>query len=438
MTRKRIACGIRSRRGSAYVLVLTLSVVVTVVAATAIQASRMGVRAGVAQREAAEAASVAQSGLDHILQLIATTPTWRATYGAIDASPKVLRDGTQYKWQLTDETDGDLLDDPDDPVRVSCTATVGGASRTVSVELAKYQGKPLDVLGMGFYTTQGVTSLTDKRAFISPDTPLGAAGLFNNRVDIIGDIECGAYAGDGTVSGTVSMLSTPKAMPPASVFDFYQVMATPIPWATHAGTFEPLLLSAAVNPYGPLNADGVYYVSVPAFEDLKLKDTRIAGTLVIDLGVGASVQFKDLVWEPHRNDLPMAVIRSGGLGCEVAFQGAGGGSLSESSLGVNLNPGHTPFNGQSDSTLDDSYTCQFVGLMHVIGSVGTVELRGGVNIRGCVLSDCPIELTQGLSDLDWRISQNPSLLLQPPQGYTTGSGGDFMVTEGSLRWDVQP
>ena len=57
-----------TRRGSAYVLVLALSIIVTVLAATAIESSRIGIRASTAQRDASDAALIAQGGLDHLLQ----------------------------------------------------------------------------------------------------------------------------------------------------------------------------------------------------------------------------------------------------------------------------------------------------------------------------------------------------------------------------------
>ena len=150
-----------TRRGSAYVLVLALSIIVTVLAATAIESSRVGIRASTAQRDASDAALIAQGGLDHLLQLIATTPEWRTVYGSSpDVTGKLLQGGGfrggSYTWELEDETDGDLFDDPTDPVRVRCTAVVGETSRTLSVELSESGSSPFDVLQMGFYTSKYV------------------------------------------------------------------------------------------------------------------------------------------------------------------------------------------------------------------------------------------------------------------------------------------
>ncbi|MFG0241948.1 MAG: hypothetical protein ACF8R9_04090 [Phycisphaerales bacterium JB054] len=431
-----------TRRGSAYVLVLALSIIVTVIGATAIQSSRVGIRSAMTQRDAADAALVAQGGLDHLLQLIATTPEWRTVYGsAPDLSAKLLSGGGfrggSYTWELEDETDGDLFDDPADPVRVRCTAVVGQASRSLSVELAQSGSSPLDVLRMGFYTSKNVLSLTSTPSLVSPDAPLGAMGTFHNSVEIIGDVEAGLITGTGTISGNRDILATPKDMPPSSVFDLYKARATTISWTSHYGTFEPGLLSPGANPYGAANAEGIYFLSVPAWDQLKLDKSRIVGTLLIDVGMGAKIKFDDLIMEPAQPNMPTILIRTTSLSDEVSFR-TGSSSLSESSIGVNLNPGHTPYRGSSDSQLNDSYATQINGLIHVLGSLGTVELQDGLTLNGCLLSESGIELVDGGAGRDWRITPSPSLTITPPEGYSTARGGGFAATEGSLRWDVAP
>lgn len=432
-----------TRRGSAYVLVLALSIIVTVLAATAIESSRIGIRASTAQRDASDAALIAQGGLDHLLQLIATTPEWRTVYGSSpDLTSKLLQGGGfrggSYTWELEDETDGDLFDDPSDPVRVRCTAVVGETSRTLSVELAESGSSPFDVLQMGFYTSKYVLIGASSASLVSPDAPLGAMGTFHNSVAIIGDVEAGLITGTGTISGTRDSLAAPKEMPSSSVFDLYKARSTTIPWTSHYGTFEPGLLSAGTNPYGTANAEGIYFLSVPAWQQLKLDNSRIVGTLVIDAGIGAKIKFNDVVIEPGRSNMPTILVKTSGVDSEVSIR-TGSNSLSESSLGVNLNPAHTPYRGSSDSQLNDSYATQITGLIHVIGALGTVELRDGLSLNGCLLAECGIELTDPLgTGRDWRITPSPSLTITPPEGYSTARGGGFAATEGSLRWDVAP
>ncbi len=124
----------RSRTGGVYPLVL-------IVAGAAASASLAGLamRRAVADRQAmsadlAQARIVARSALESAVAVIAETSSWRSKWGVDESWAGTIGPHT-YTVSVTDETDGDLSDAPDDPFVVTATGTVGDARATARAEV---------------------------------------------------------------------------------------------------------------------------------------------------------------------------------------------------------------------------------------------------------------------------------------------------------------
>ena len=94
-----------------------------------------------------------------------------------------------------------------------------------------------------------------------------------------------------------------------------------------------------------------------------------------------------------------------------------GTPLSEPLLAVNFNPPAAPYQGIGDTDLLDQYPSEIQGLVHV---TGTLELNQDALVRGAVICESTaladaVKCTNAKS-----IVYTPSLLSNPPQGYTTG------------------
>jgi len=122
------------QRGSIYLTVLGVSVLVLVLGLGSILAARVRLRTTRADRDLVQARLYAQSGIDLIVMRMAEVD-WRTNWSNDTWSVWVLVDGGAFRFKVVDEGDGDLADDEEDPVRLHVEAQVNDAVRLCSVEL---------------------------------------------------------------------------------------------------------------------------------------------------------------------------------------------------------------------------------------------------------------------------------------------------------------
>ena len=122
------------RRGSIYLLVLGMAVIITVIGLGAVTVSRIQARSTGGSQDWSEAQSLAFSAVEHALAQIDKTGNWRSAYNA-QTIQKSLGRGT-FTWRLADEADGDLTNDATAPFTVFAAGTVGDASYSLRVHMA--------------------------------------------------------------------------------------------------------------------------------------------------------------------------------------------------------------------------------------------------------------------------------------------------------------
>ena len=123
------------RRGSLYIAVLGVATFVAVVGLSALAAVRIQQRVASLNEAAAQADFYAQSATDLTMFWIAADANWRTTY-ANDTWTTERSDGpVRFNFKLVDELDGNLANDPTQPVRLYGRATAGDAVRMYSVQL---------------------------------------------------------------------------------------------------------------------------------------------------------------------------------------------------------------------------------------------------------------------------------------------------------------
>lgn len=124
------------RRGSVYVAVLGAGMIVTVIGLSALWVARIRGRTTTAQQDAISADLCAQSALDITLFRITENPNWRNTYtNDTWTTEESLGGGYTFQFKLVDEADGNLADNPTQPVRLYAKAIFGTAVRLYSVLL---------------------------------------------------------------------------------------------------------------------------------------------------------------------------------------------------------------------------------------------------------------------------------------------------------------
>lgn len=423
--------GLRRRpRGSAYLLVIAITMLVTVITFGILMTTRITSRAAAAENDWEEAGTIAFSACEQAVSVInaqaAANPTgWRSAYTNRQLAVTQSFGRGTMAWALKDEIDGNLADDYSQPVRVYGIGKVNNATRVYSVQLF-FSGTALDVLRTSLHSDSTLTAggTLNGGGPVSTNSSLAGSGTINASV------EAALNGSTCAITGSSTIPAATKPMPLPGVFNWYFNKATPIAWtALGTGTISPGLLGPSNNPYGTTNSDGLYSIQVPSGGTLQIQSSRIRGTLVISCLGSANVNFVGpILWEPNRADYPLCIIS--GSGVTVKFTGSTTW-LNESSIGVNVNPSSTPFEGTSDTNTSGQFPPQYRGLIHVIGSSNTVSLTGNFYLKGCLVADCPVTTATTTT-----VVPDPNLLTQPPQGYVVGD--KMIMVPGTWRWDTLP
>lgn len=421
-----------ARRGSVYILVLGMSMIVSVVGFSVLTLARLDSRALAMETQAQEAQVLAQDGVEYAINHFTLVKWWLDYTSGVESSPVALGGGS-FTFKLVDELDGNLANNTFEPVRLYVYGRVGRATRCLSVLL---QGTtPLDVLRRTVHSAAGLT--VPSSVLTSVGAAVSTGGTLTNNGSIVGAAECLLSAGSGTVSGGVTILALGLQSPSASVFDMYRSWSTTIRWADlDSGQLIAPLLSSTVNPTGgATNARGIYSISVPANNILSLQVSRIKGTLVVDCASGSFVRLDQSAvnWEPHSSCYPILIIRHATTAAANDLLCPPNQTIAESSVGANLNPEGTPYQQVADRDTDDTYPSTLSGLIHVITpalSAGKVMVQGGSVFYGTLLADCTVQVTGG------RFVWNGALYDSPPIGYSVGP--ELQVVPGSWRREVIP
>lgn len=394
------------RRGSTYVMVLGLSLVLTVIGLSALTVSRITSRMVTGTRDSSEVRFLAFTAAEHALNRINADDDWRTTFNGATVAKSFGR-GT-FSWRVVDEDDGDLTDGEWDPATIVATGTVGNASHTLSLRVT-CDGGALNSLS-ACLAAGGEVKVKRDHALTVTGGILSSNDVVRNDGTIYGDMEAQDLVGAGTVVGNVTTGAPAKAMPSSSVFDMYKNMATTI---SPGDKIEKKLLSAASNPWGEVNSNGVYYVEM-VDKDLKINKSRILGTLVVRCAPGKKVVVggKDGValLRNYRTDYPVLIV-DGNLELQMESDTK---DLTESDADTNLNPVGTPYDGEIDDDETDTYPNEIQGLVHVTGEL---KIKKTSRIHGVVICEGKATV-EGTNEIiyDSSVSQNP------PSGYSSGTG----------------
>lgn len=127
--------GLNRRRGGAYIAVMGVSVIVTVIGLSALLATRVEFRAVRLNEAATSARFAVASGMELGILRISADADWRNTYVHDEWTSEEDILGAACRFKLVDEQDGDLANDPSQPARFYAKATVSEAVRMYSVLL---------------------------------------------------------------------------------------------------------------------------------------------------------------------------------------------------------------------------------------------------------------------------------------------------------------
>lgn len=372
--------GKRSHRsGSAYVMVLASSVVVTAITLGGLALNRVQRDAYQAQEDLRRARLAAASGLEASTQILSPTLEARKQYANPGDLPKLIDDAL-LSYEYSDPIDGDLVDDFAQPIEVTVEARRGSARQMMQGRLTPRM-TPIGMAQYGLAAT-GAVKLTSTTV----DAPKGiysGAGVDATGATIAAPVFSVGNSTGGAFQSTVRQVnaaSAPDISDPTGLF----ASATRISYnSLPGGNIVNVVISPSSNPYGAqTDAKGIYLIDCEG-KRLRIENTRIVGTLIVlnprsdtDLRSGVNAT----TYDPR---LP-AIVWVGNL----TFSGSGS-DLLESQAGTTLNPPGTPYMGVSDTDQLDSYPSLVTGAMIVLGDLtinGTLSVDGRVVVTGNVLA----------------------------------------------------
>lgn len=394
----------RFRRGSVYIAVLAVSVMVITIALGAILAVRVQARSVDTLNDAADARLYALSAIELGRLWISQDSNWRSNRpsGAWVTNQSIGR-GT-LTLEAFDPVDGNIPSGLRDPLVLRGTGVKGQARQKLQVTL-NAKPVPLPALRYALHTGGQLRVLSGKQ-LIAAGATVSTNGSLRNDGIIVGNVEAGTAVNVGIISGTVTLGAPPKAFPDPGVPEMYAAKGTLI---NPGNTIDKQVLSHGRNPWGATNPNGVYVIRTTS--DLTIRNTRIYGTLVV-ICPGRKVTLDaQVLLQPYRPDYPVLIVNG-----NAVFQYTSAGTpLSEAALSTNFNPSGAPYQGSSDTDLTDQYPSEIQGLVHVTGTLSFPQsgvIRGAVICESTALADA-VDCA-GVTEIVY----DPNLYANPPEGYT--------------------
>lgn len=327
----------RSRRGSAYLLVLSTTTVIAALVSGTVYAQTQRLRSERASADASKARLAAESGIEVVRAWIKQDASWRANRLSGRWASNLALGEAKVDLDVVDTVDGVLANHPYDGVTITSTARVGDAEQIVTATLTA-KPYPMDALAYAMHTA-GQLHIGG-----SGDLRIGSAtastnGSLKNDATIEGNARAGSVATAGTVFGTLTSGASATALPPASVAETVAAIGKLLP---SSDKYDSVSLSSTSNPYGSPNSRGVYVIR--STKDIEVKDMSVNGTLVI-IAPGSKVTFTKGVNFSPSSGMPALIV-------------------------------------DGDATFDDKVDGTIRGLLHVTGKL---SLDGALTVRGLVL-----------------------------------------------------
>jgi len=341
-----------------------------------------------------QASVYAELGIRHALYFTKDDKNWRNHVISGPWLQDIAVGDALYSVEGIDPVDDDLANNDTDPVILTCTAEVGGVTRTVQVNAIS---KPCELLQYAVAAGSDV--------IISGHVHIHGAATSNNNIDksgaatwVYGNAEAvGTIGQTNRITGTISPGSAAKTFPDnTKIFQYYQIRAKPIGYQP---LMERILLSPTNNPYGAPDPDGLYKMNC-ANKKIEIKECRIVGTLLLINPKDDSTIDVSINWQPARSDYPALLIDG------TKFTIKTYRDLEEEEIGfVDLNlPGEPGF-----GSVFTDFPNEINGLIYCKGDL---TLDKDIVIKGAVIAT-------GILDIkDYaHCTADPALYSNPPIGF---------------------
>lgn len=357
---------LRQRRGSAYVLVLGIAVMVFMISAAGIAVSRVQARVADRESDTTEARRYANAAIELVQWYIARDPNWRTSRSnGLWVSDQPIGQGA-FSVEVVNPN-GSLDESKLGSVIVTGIGHKGNARQMVQVTLSAHV-EPLTCLSVAACAGSNIILAGGS---VGPAGTVIAANenITSSKTIVQAEAQAGKAIAGGTYSGPTASGAYSRALPDNSVFEYYLERGTPISAAAMSAAgwkIERTLLSPASNPFGSAtNPEGIYIIDCRG-NRITISRCRIVGTLVLlQPGSGSRIEHSVHI-APAVAHYPSLVVRG-----DITFK-LSDANLRENDAKVNLNPLGSPYPypaGDSDADTNDTYPNRIMGLVYVSGNL---------------------------------------------------------------------
>lgn len=367
------------RTGSAYVMVLASSVIVTAITLGGLALNRAQRDAYQAQQDLRRARMAAASGLEASTRILSPTIDGRQAMSDPVNLPAEI-DGVELRYDIFDTIDASLTNDITQPIAVTVEARFGSARQMITGSMSPR----LTPVGMAKYGVAATGSV--KLSGTVVDVPAGiysGSGVDASNSNVAAPVYSPGNITGTTYLGTRTTVGNQSTAPLDDLSGLFAA-ATRISYSSiSGGDIDKVVLSPTINPYGAAtNPRGIYLIDCEG-QQLKLKNARILGTLLV---VNAK---SDSKWEDSPNvasfdpRLP-AVVWYGTLTIDTHSE-----DLFESAERLSFNPPGAPYFGVTDTDQLDSFPSLTTGTVVVIGDLKVdrkLSIDGRLLVHGNIIA----------------------------------------------------
>jgi hypothetical protein len=323
----------------------------------------------------------AELGISHALSFTHDTADWRNLLNNGTWLSDISAGSAVYSVNGIDPKDGILSGDSGDSVILTCAATVNGVTRRLSVTAQQQPSKLLS------YTLAAGKTITIKDSADICGNVCGNKDIVKDYYNCVIDGNAEAVSTiqyTTNINGNIVQNTLAKSFPDEqAMFNYYKALATPI---SYRSEINQVLLSNTSNPYGVVNANGLYKMDC-GNQKLIIKNCRIYGTLMLINPRNDSRIESCLNWQPARLDYPALIIEKGALYMDTT------GSLSELVFNTDFNL-PTEFGYH---VIGQVFANQITGAVYIDGDL---ELRNDSYILGSVIVTGTVKMYNN-TDIKW-------------------------------------
>lgn len=396
----------RQRKGSAYVLIIGVSMLAAAITIAATLAGRSQARALDGSNNASDARAYAQAAVDLGRLYITQDSNWR-TNRANGTWFSGMAIGSGSMSLEVVNPNGALNRFNADPILFAGTGYCGTSVQKIQVAITP-QIKAYSCLSAAMFAAtcvqfQSSTFPTSGVIVASNGSLSLSQATIAPNLETAGTISFGSAHYSGTTTSGVPV----RTVPGSDVFDFYTLNGTTISLSSLVNTrqFTNGVLAPTVNTMGGgTNANGIYVIDCQG-QQFTINNVRICATVVL-LNCGGLTVKNAVDWSPAISTLPCLLVQGTvTIKLDVPL-------LSEAAQFTNFNPSGIPYpwpTGTTNSLWTEVYPAGIRGLIYATGNVNFNE-DGSI---GMLISGGQISCSSKTISLNY----SSTYLNNPPPGF---------------------